>query len=242
MDQNNFKELKPKIILGIAAHPDDLDFGSSGTVANFIHQGAEAHYLIITDGSKGSEDQDMDPQKLTKIRHQEQRNALKVLGGQSVTYLDYPDGMLEMSLELKKDVVRVIRTIKPDVVISMDPSMIYSAQRGFINHPDHRVAGQVALDAVFPLARDHLVFPELYQEGLKPHKVKTVLLTNFESSNYYVDITKTFDQKILALKAHKSQIPDIEQPKIWLRQMAEITGQKAGYRLAEGFIRIDLRI
>ena len=238
----NLKELKPKIILGIAAHPDDLDFGSSATVAHFINQGAKAHYLIITDGSKGSSDQTVNPKDLTRIRYQEQRKALKLLGGQSVTFLGYPDGLLEMSLGLKKEIVKVIRTIRPDLVITMDPSMIYSAQRGFINHPDHRVVGQAALDAVFPLARDHLVFPELSKNGLKPHKVKTVLLTNFEYTNYYVDISDTFDKKILALKAHASQIPDIDQTKIWLRQMAEMTGQKAGYKLAEGFVRIDLRI
>src|SRR6202012_4596749 len=107
-------------------------------------------------------------------------------------------------------VVKVIRTIRPDVVVTMDPSVLYSATRGFINHPDHRAAGQTALDCVFPLARDHMSFPELYKQGFEPHKTKTILLTNFNEANFYVDITKTFPKKIAALAAHDSQVGDVE--------------------------------
>lgn len=119
--------------------------------------------------------------------------------------------------------------------------MIYSAERGFINHPDHRAAGQATLDAVFPLARDHLSFPELYADGYQPHITPTVLLINFDDYNYAVDITDTFEQKIAALKAHTSQVPDIETTREWLEAMSAQVGQESGYKLAEAFVRIDLR-
>ena len=172
MQPDRVAPLRPKVVLGIAAHPDDLDFGAAGTMARFVADGAEVHYLIITDGSKGSEDAAITPAELTKIRETEQHAAVKVIGGKSVTFLGYPDGELELTMQLKRDVVKVIRSVKPDVVVTMDPSMLYSADRGFINHPDHRAAGQAALDAVFPLARDHMAFPELFAEGYVPHKTK----------------------------------------------------------------------
>ena len=234
-------KLKPKVVLGVAAHPDDLDFGASGTMAGFAKNGAAVHYLIITDGSKGSDDLNLSSAELIKIREDEQRNAVKSIGGKSVTFLGYPDGELEVTMALKKDIVKVIRTLKPDVVITMDPSMLYSAKRGFINHPDHRAAGQATLDSVFPLARDHMVFPELFVNGYLPHKTQTVLLTNFDTNNFVVDITETFPNKIAALKAHASQIGDIDEVKKWLAEVASMIGKPAGYKYAEGFVRIDLR-
>ncbi len=233
--------LNPKVVLGIAAHPDDLDFGSAGTMATFAKQGAEIHYLILTDGSKGSDDMEMTSAELVKIREDEQRNALKILGGKGVTFLGYPDGELQITLELKKDIVKVIRTIKPDVVITMDPSMIYSTKRGFINHPDHRAAGQAALDSVFPLARDHLAFPELFANGFLPHKTPTVLLTNFDNSTYVVDISDNLDIKLEALKAHASQIGDMDSVTKWVTEGAATTGQPAGYKYGEGFVRLDIK-
>lgn len=240
MDETQFELLKPTVVLGIAAHPDDLDFGAAGTMAHFAEAGAAVHYLILTDGSSGSEDKDMTPEKLTKIRETEQKAAVKEIGGKSVIFLNYPDGQLEVTMDLKRDVVKVIRTIRPDVVVTMDPSILYSANRGFINHPDHRAAGQTALDAVFPLARDHMSFPELYKQGFKPHKTKTILMTNFNGANYYVDITKTFSKKVAALKAHASQIQHIEAVAERMKEWAGMTGKKAGYDLAEGFIRVDI--
>ena len=242
MPDDELPELKPNVVLGIAAHPDDLDFGAAGTMAAFAEAGANVHYLILTDGSKGSDDMDLTSPELIKIRKTEQRAAVKAVGGKSVEFLGYPDGELEVTMQLKRDVVKVIRSFKPDVVITMDPSMLYSAARGFINHPDHRAAGQTALDAVFPLARDHLTFPELFASGYKPHKTKTILLTNFDKSNFVMDITKTFDKKIAALKAHASQIQDIDSVRQWMRQIAEAAGAKAGYKLGESFVRIDLSI
>lgn len=241
MHKQDFSELKPRVVLGIAAHPDDLDFGASGTMAKYAAAGAEVHYLILTDGSKGSSDLKMSTLELVKLREDEQRAAVKIIGGKSVEFLGFPDGGLEVTMELKKQIARVIRSIKPDIVITMDPSMLYSSKLGFINHPDHRAAGQATLDAVFPLARDHLSFPELFADGYEPHITPTVLLINFDSRNYVVDITDTFETKIAALKAHTSQIPNIEEVRAWMTAMSAEIGQEYGCKLAEAFVRIDIR-
>ncbi len=234
--------IKPKIVLGIAAHPDDLDYSASGTMAFFASLGAKVHYLILTDGGQGTSDENITPEQLTKTRENEQKKALQILGGQTVQFLGYPDGNLKNTTELKKDIIKVIRTIRPDVVITMDPTVIYSAKRGMINHPDHRIAGQATLDCVYPLARDHLAYPELYAQGYIPHKTKTVLLTNFDTQNFIVDITKTINLKIAALKAHVSQIEDIEQTAKWIKENSSIIGKSHSYQYAEGFVRIDLRV
>lgn len=239
MKPTSFEPLHPKVVLGVAAHPDDLDFGAAGTLAAFAAQGAKVYYLILTDGSKGTSDMSLTSPQLVKIRQAEQKAAVAAIGGAGVTFLDYPDGGLEITQALKKDIVREIRKLKPEVVVTMDPSVLYSAERGFINHPDHRAAGQAALDAVFPLARDHLSFPDLFAAGLEPHKVKTVLLTNFETGNFYVDTSETLDKKLAALAAHESQISDIKSVEGWMRTMAEEVGKQADCKYAERFVRLD---
>jgi LmbE family N-acetylglucosaminyl deacetylase len=236
----DFPPLEPKVVLGVAAHPDDLDFSAAGTMAAFAKQGAAIHYLILTDGGKGTADSDITSERLIQIRQSEQRTAAEAVGCLNVEFLAYPDGCLEPNLDVKRDVVRAIRRVKPDVVITIDPTMVYSADRGFINHPDHRAAGQAALDAVFPLARDHLSFPELLDEGLEPHKVSTVLLTNFEKNDYCVDISDTVEQKMAALAAHKSQIQDIVAVQNRMRERAHTLGGEKGYEYAECFVRIDI--
>ena len=235
-----FKSLSPKIVLGIAAHPDDLDFGASGTLAAFAAHGASVYYLLLTDGSKGTADQTMAPQELVKTRQAEQRAAIQAIGAKDVQFLDYTDGELAVTMDLKRDIVRSIRTIKPDVVITMDPSVLYSAERGMINHPDHRAAGQATLDAVYPLARDHLSLPELFAEGFEPHKVSTVLLINFNQSNFSVDVSKTIDLKMAALEAHASQMPDLQKTKNMMREVAAQLGSDSGFKYAEAFMRIDI--
>jgi len=236
---NTFSPLQPKIVLGIAAHPDDLDVGAGGAIAHFAAQGAEVHYLILTDGGKGSNDPTMSSAGLTEMRHAEQQAALEVVGGKSISFLDYPDGELEITMELKKQIVKAIRTIKPDVVITMDPTVIYSAANGIINHPDHRAAGQATLDAVFPLARDRLTFPELYKEGYEPHKTPTILLVNFNEGNFAIDISSTFETKLAAINAHTSQFNGIESLG-WVRDMAQVQAQGSDFDLAENFVRIDI--
>jgi LmbE family N-acetylglucosaminyl deacetylase len=240
MESKDFTPLTPNIVLGIAAHPDDLDFSASGTMAKFAASGAKVYYLILTDGSKGSSDPNASSEELVKIREQEQRDAVEAIGGAGVEFLGHPDGMLEVTMDLKREVVKAIRIIKPDIVITMDPSVLYSAAMGFINHPDHRAAGQTTLDAVFPLARDHLSFPELYAEGYEPHVTPTILLANFDKHNFHVDITDTIETKMAALAAHASQMDDVKAIQDRMRQMAASLGAKTGSKYAEAFIRIDI--
>ena len=240
MSGTHFTDLHPKVVLGVAAHPDDLDFMASGTFAKYIQDGARAYYLILTDGGAGSEDRSMTSAQLMQIRQAEQRNAGKVLGLQDVFFCDFQDGALQNSLAVKKEVVRAIRTVRPDVVISIDPSVLYSAQFGFINHPDHRAAGQAALDAVFPLARDHMSFPELLDEGLEPHKTKTVLLMNMNEHNFAVDISKTIELKFKALAEHESQVPNLAAVKERFTARAAEVAKPYGFSYAETFMRIDI--
>lgn len=234
-------EFAPKTVLGIAAHPDDLDFGTSGSAAKWAAAGAEVYYLLLTDGSKGTEDRQISSADLIKLRRQEQQQAAKILGLKKVFFLDYEDGLLVNNTDVKRDIVRVIRQTKPEVVVTLDPTMVYAAGMGYVNHPDHRAAGQAALDAVFPLARDHLSFPELLAEGLEPHKVKTVLLMNFQTQNYTSDISAVMDKKLEALAAHASQMANIEETHLLVKDWAKSAGQAKGYAYAEGFMRIDIR-
>lgn len=233
-------ELKPNVVLGIAAHPDDLDFMASGTMAVFAAGGAAVYYLVLTDGGKGSEDRHMTSERLKQIRRSEQRSAGKILGLKDVFFRDYEDGTLVNDLDVKREVVRVIRKVKPDVVVSFDPSVIYSAEHHFINHPDHRAAGQAALDSVFPLARDHMAFPELLAEGHEPHKTKTILLSNMEKGNFAVDISGVLDLKFKAIAEHISQTTDMDVIRERFTDRAAVIGQQFGMKYAETFVRIDI--
>lgn len=196
----------PKKALVIAAHPDDSEFGVAGTAYLWTQEGWEFHYLICTDGSKGTEDPEMTPDKITPIRYQEQREAIEVLGGKSVEFLNYVDGELKYTPDFMKAVVRKIRTIKPYAVFSHDPNQIVRNQ--FINHPDHRCAGEVALDAVYPIARNGPSFPELRDEGLLPYSVAEIYLWTASEINCEIDITEAMDKKLEALSKHRSQIAD----------------------------------
>ena len=241
MDGSNIDDFIPRIALGVAAHPDDLDFGMSGTVAKWAASGCDVYYLILTNGNKGSSDPDAVPSELTELRREEQRTAAKILGVKEVFFCDYEDGLLEVSSDVKCDIIRAIRRLQPEVVLTMDPTVVYAADRGIINHPDHRAAGQATLDAVFPLARDHLSYPEIATvEGLAPHKVKTVLLFNLIQRNYYVDITSYLDKKIAALAAHASQMPDMDKVAAKVTDIASTAGRLAGVTYAEAYIRIDI--
>jgi LmbE family N-acetylglucosaminyl deacetylase len=228
MDKH-FPELRPKVVLGIAAHPDDLDFMAGGAIAKFVGLGAQVYYLILTDGASGSEDRAMTPVELTRIRRDEQRDAAHSLGLADVFFCDYPDGALENTRDLKRDIVRIIRRTKPDVVVAFDPSLLFDSETGSINHPDHRAAGQSALDAVFPLARDHMAFPELLEEGYEPHKTPTILLMNPLQSNYTIDISDVMDAKLDAVARHASQMP----PRSELEK-------HFAHQTFETFVRIDI--
>lgn len=241
MISDQFEPYKPERVLAVGAHADDIDFGASGSIASWAQQGAYVEYLVLTDGSKGSSNRDIGKDQLVATREAEQRAAAETLGAKNVTFLHYEDGALEVTQDLKRDIVRVIRTVKPDTVVVMDPTMVYSSQLGIINHSDHRAAGQATLDAVYPLARDHLAFPELLDQAkLEPHKVAHVLLLNFEKQNCFVDISGTFELKLEGLCKHVSQIPDTEKIRSMMENFAGRTGEKAGVKYAEGFVRIDV--
>ena len=223
--------------MGVAAHPDDLDFGASGTFARWVKEGAECYYLICTNGCKGSDDPKMTEKRLSRTRMMEQKLAAKELGLKGVFFLGHNDTELVADLGLKKEIVRFIRKLRPDVVVTMDPTFVYS-KRGFINHSDHRAAGQATMDAVYPLSRDRLTFRELEKEGLVPHSVSTIYLINFEDGNEIVDITRTFPLKERALLCHKSQAT--KGALEWVKISASTIGRKKGYRYAESFVKLDL--
>lgn len=237
---NKPEELTSKTVLGVAAHPDDLDFAAGGTVAKLAAQGATVYYLILTDGRRGSEDPNQDPAILTATRQQEQQTACKALGVTDVFFLDFEDGALENTAAVRKEIVRAIRKLQPDTVITLDPSMLYAAKFGFVNHPDHRAAGQATLDAVYPLARNAPSFPELITEGLEPHKVRTMLLANFSEHTCCIDITTTIDQKAAAIAAHTSQTGGIDAVRTILDKMNKAAGKEINCAYGETFVRINI--
>lgn len=243
MNRLIYSALSPKVVLGVAAHPDDLDFFAGGTMASFARQGAEVYYLILTDGGKGSSDPAMTPKHLRDIRRREQREAAKVLGVKDVFFCDYQDGTLENTLDVRRDVVKVIRQLKPDVVVTIDPSELYAARQGVVNHPDHRAAGQATLDATYPLARDHMSFPELLEAGYKPHNTATLLLIRMEAAaaTFAVDVSELQELKFQALAAHASQFNDLDYMKQWSREICAVAGNPYGYAYAEPFVRIDIK-
>ena len=221
----------------VMAHPDDAEWGCAGTVAKWCAEGWDVVYVLCTDGSKGSSDPEMTGEMLVKIREKEQRDAGKVLGLKDVVFLGYPDSYLEPTLELRRDIAREIRRHKPDVVIVGDPARNINSGH-YMGHPDHFAAGEAALSAVFPTARDRMTFPELLEEGLEPHKVREVWVAGGgDNSDNYVDVEPYLDTAINALKCHKSQV-DQEQAGDWFRQGRISTGKKVGMAFAEGFKRI----
>ena len=229
----------PARALVVAAHPDDPEFGFGGTAAAWSAAGCEVCYLICTRGDKGSDDPTMHPARLMQTRQSEQRAAAAALGVKEVRFLDFRDGELTPSLDLRRAIVRVIREWRPDVLITHDPATLYGPDH--INHPDHRAVGQAALDAVFPTARDRLQYPEHQAEGLEPHKVFDVLMWGSLSPNHWVDISTSFDRKIESLRCHVSQVGKSEGLADRMRERAKTVGEPQGIELAEAFRRIALR-
>lgn len=200
----------PRRVLVIQAHPDDVEFSAAGTIAKWVKEGAEVHYCSITSGDKGSPDPAISGPELATIREREQRNACDVLGVKSVIFLGYLDATLVPDLNLRRELTRVIRRVKPDVLMCQDPTMRYSGQR-YINHPDHIAAGEAALAAVFPSARDIKTFPELLAEGLEPHITPEIYIYGAREADLWVDISDTIETKIAALQEHKSQVGDNDE-------------------------------
>ncbi len=227
-----------KVVMVVSAHPDDSESAAAGTMAKWVGEGREVIYVICTNGDKGSSDPNMSSDRLAKIREQEQRQAAKVLGISEVIFLSHPDGGLEDTPAFRGELVRLIRKYRPDIVMTHDP------HRKYMGHHDHRIAGVVTLDAIFPYARDHLFYPEHKAEGLKPHRVREVYLWGSEEPDTFVDISETFAVKMKALSCHVSQVgehtADWEK---WVRERAEragTIGQPHGIPLAEAFRRIEI--
>jgi LmbE family N-acetylglucosaminyl deacetylase len=227
----------PQKILVLLAHADDPEFFLGGSIARWSGMGHQVDYCLFTRGDKGVNGRPMDPSELAELREQEQKAAASVLGVKSVQYLGFEDGYLVPSMENRRMVVRTIRSLKPDVVVSCDPTN-YFYRAGKINHPDHRAAGQIVVDAVFPAAGNPLFFPELIEEQLEPHGVKELWLSLPIAADISLDVTATWEQKFVALQCHHSQIPDVAtlRQKLWSRRTPDSTEENP--RFLEHFRRI----
>ena len=226
----------PQRAMVIVAHPDDAEYTMAGTVAVWVQQGCAISYVICTRGDRGTNDPNLTPWDLARIREQEQRAAAAILGVQEVILLGHPDGTLEPTLELRRDLTREIRRFRPDVVLCGDPTTRYYGDR-YLNHPDHRAAASAALDAVFPSAETRYVFPELLAEGLEPHRVHAVYIHGSPEPNVWIDISPAIELKARALAAHRSQVGG-EGAEEWVRQRAREVGSAHGIEFAEAYRRI----
>lgn len=216
-----------QLAMVVVAHPDDAEFMAAGTIARWTQDGCRVVYVLCTSGDKGSADISASPARLAELRQHEQQRAAATLGVHEVVFLGHEDGVLQNSIDLRRDIVRQIRRFKPDAVICQDPTMRWFGQQ-YLNHPDHRAAGDACLDAVYPSARDPHVFSELLAEGLYPHKVREVYLSGSLHADMWVDITPTIERKIAALLEHKSQMgEDAEQSLDFVRVMAREAAQQA---------------
>ena len=223
------------VALVVAAHPDDGDFGAAGHCMLLAARGWRVHFLICTNGAKGTEDRAMPRDRLIALRREEQREACRRLGVADVAFLEHEDGELVYDRPFLEQIVRAIRTLRPHTILTHDPTDIIIAD-SFINHPDHRATGAATLDAIYPTARDHLNFPDHLAVGLEPHKVREVLLWNSNQPNFDVDITSVADQKIHALTAHVSQFGKRDD----FAEFARESWRAAGGRYFEHFRRVIL--
>jgi LmbE family N-acetylglucosaminyl deacetylase len=226
----------PARVLSIHAHPDDQEFTVGGTLAKWARAGSHIVTVCITSGGAGSNEHTplgMTREALVPIREEEQRQACRVLGVSEVVFLGYEDGMLEPSLALRRELTRVIRRYRPDAVVCGDPTVRFYRSI-YLNHPDHRAAADAALDAVFPSAETRLVFPELLDEGLDPHKVRAVFVHSSESPDTFIDISEALDVKLAALKEHRTQMGTWD-PTEMITGWARMQGAPRKLEAAESF-------
>lgn len=226
---------EPGLVLVVTPHPDDAESQAGGTIARWTGEGRKVVFVVCTNGDKGTSNRSIKPKDLVKTREKEQLASAKVLGLANVVFLRQPDQGLEDTSEFRENIVRQIRLHKPQTLVTVDPN------RSYLRHRDHYFAGRVALDAVFPYARDHLAYPEHLAEGLEPHKVTEVYLWGAEEPDTFVDVTDTFEVKFRALHCHASQVgpPTEEREKRMRARMAE-AGERIGVELAERFKRIEI--
>jgi LmbE family N-acetylglucosaminyl deacetylase len=232
-------------VLVVVAHPDDIEFMCAGTLARWAEGGAEVCYLLVTDGTGGSRDPEMTPERLAAIRRAEQRAAAQAVGVKDVVFLGYVDGRVEPTLELRFQIARSIRRLRPDVVVVQDPMFRYS--RSYINHPDHRAVADAALAAIMPTANTRLAALELLAEGLEPHDVDEVYLAAPVTPDVWVPLApQHFARKLESLRLHASQMGDWDpEPMVreWAVETAREAREKGGLdcELAESFAYVDLR-
>jgi len=228
----------PASAMAIVAHPDDIEFSCSGTLARWAKLGTRVSFVLCTSGDVGIDEPGMTRAQAAKIREAEEREAAGILGASEVVFLGEPDGLLQATLELRRKLVREIRRFRPEVVLCGDPTIVLAAS-DYINHPDHRAAAAAALDAVFPAAGQPNLFEELAQEGFFAHKPRKVYVFSWEKVDTYVNIEETIDLKVAALRAHKSQMKDWdpeEMVKRWAAESAQ--GKEMAY--AEGYRVVTL--
>ena len=225
----------PTSAMIVVAHPDDAEFGVAGTVAVWAKAGCCVTYVLCTDGNAGSHEPGMTPERLAEIRRAEQRAACTALGVGEVVFLGHDDAQLESTLQLRRELVQLIRKYQPEVVFTTDPTRLYRSD-SYINHPDHRAAGQATLDAVAPASGMPLLWPELGP----PHQVEQVYVIGNDEPNRWIDISKTIDQKIAALRLHVSQLGDWD-PTNRIKRRGSEAGQEQGYSYAESFRVFTLR-
>jgi len=235
-------EYIPRVAMSIHAHPDDQEFSVGGTLAKWSQAGTEIISVVITSGDSGSNDPAKDgshKQELADLREKEQLAANAVLGVKETIFLRYPDGELEPTIQLRKDLTRLIRQFKPDAVLSGNPEAWFYGNE-YVNHPDHRAAAQAAATAVFPSAGSRLMFTDLLSAGYEPHDVKRLYVHGTEKSDTWVDITDTLDLKIKALQQHVSQVPVDEVGK-WMTEWAEEEAKEKEMKYAEGYLVMILK-
>ena len=236
MQQTPFYQ--PQSAMVIVAHPDDIEYSCSGTIARWVQLGTRVGYVLCTSGEVGIAEPGMTKANATEIREAEQRQAAAVVGVDDVVFLREPDGLLEATLGLRKKLVREIRRFKPEVVICGDPTVLFPSEN-YINHPDHRAAGTAALDAIFPAAGQPNLFEELESEGLSAHKPRKVYVTGRHQQDLAVNISDTIDLKIAALRAHVSQMTH-RDPEEYVRQSAAAAAKGKEMEYAELFRVITL--
>jgi LmbE family N-acetylglucosaminyl deacetylase len=226
--------------LAVAAHPDDIDFGAAGTIAQWVEQGWDVHYVLVTSGQKGVQDVDQDPDEFGRLREEEQRAAAAVLGVTEVRFLGYMDNEVVLDQQLRKDISREFRRHRPHRLLTINPELLPTDR--FVNHPDHRAVGTAALDVTMTGGTTAAIFPELIlQEGLQPwRQLEQSWLMGPGGGSTVVDVTTTVDRKFEALRAHKSQTGDWDFETLMRRRLADI-GKEHGYAYAESFRVIDYR-
>src|SRR4051794_20355052 len=230
-------------ILVVTAHPDDVDFGLAGTVATWTDRGIEVVYCVVTDGDAGGYDPSVPREEIPGIRRAEQEAAAKVVGVSDVRFLGYPDGRLEVSLDLRRDIAREIRRVQPQRVVSQSPE--HNFTRIYASHPDHRATGEATFCAVYPDARNEFAFPELLRdEGLGAHAVPELWLMTSNEPDHFVDITDVIDRKLAAIRSHESQVTDVEGMDLRIRAWTGATAVAGGLpegRYSEAFRIVDTR-